>query len=148
MHNRCGDVARITHRGSHAPRRSRYPDAVKPSPAAPAVRRLATVAVGSAALALTAVAVAAPASAEPAEGWPETEQVDVLQALLLLGGIPLLLFVGIMVLTYLPALVRGESVAPGGPTVEDQWLGGRRPTAQLAAPDDETSAAGGASGRW
>jgi hypothetical protein len=120
---------------------------VKPSPTS-AVRRLVTVAVALAALAATAVALAGPASAEPSEGWPATEPIDGLEVLLLLVGIPVLLFVVIVVATYLPAMIRGESLTPGGPTVEDQWLGGRRPSAQLAAPDGETSAAGGASGRW
>lgn len=101
-----------------------------------------------AAVTATAVVLAGPAAAEPSEGWPSTEPVDGLRTLLLLGGIPLLLFVAILVLTYVPALVRGESVAPGGSTVEDQWLGGPRTSGELAAPDNETSAAGGASGRW
>lgn len=116
--------------------------------ATPVVRRLVTVASGLAAVAATAVVVAVPASAEPAEGWPATDPVDPLHALLLLGGIPLLLFVVIVVATYVPALIRGESIAPGGPVVEDQWLGGPRTSGELAAPDNEASAAGGASGRW
>lgn len=103
---------------------------------------------GLAATAVTATMLAGPASAEPAEGWPSTEPVDGLHALLLLGGIPVLLFVVIVVATYLPALIRGESIAPGGPHVDDQWLGGPRTSGELAAPDGETSAAGGASGRW
>lgn len=148
MHNRWGGVVRITQPRLPARSGARYPVGVNPSPTVSAVRRLATVAAGLAALAATAVALAGPASAEPAEGWPETEPVDASQFLLLLVGIPLLLFVVIAVATYLPALIRGESIAPGGPSVEDQWLGGPRPTGELAAPDSETSAAGGASGRW
>ena len=58
-------------------------------------------------------------------------EVDRLHAFLLLGGIPVLLFVLIVVVTYLPALMRGESVTPGGSSVEDQWLGGRRSDAEL-----------------
>lgn len=129
------------------PASSRYPGAVNPL-ATPAVRRLATAAAGLAALAATAVVLAAPASAEPSEGWPPTDPVEPLRVVLLLGGIPLLLFVVIMALTYLPALIRGDSIAPGGPSVEDQWLGGPRTSGELAAPDGETSLAGGASGRW
>ncbi|WP_323794182.1 hypothetical protein [Nocardioides sp.] len=121
---------------------------MNPSPTAAAVRRLATVSVALAATGATTLMFAGPASAEPAEGWPATEPVDGLNALLLLGGIPLLLFVVIAVLTYLPAMVRGESIAPGSQGVEDQWLGGPRTSGELAAPDGETSAAGGASGRW
>ncbi len=64
-------------------------------------------------------------------------------------GIPVLLFVVIALLAYLPALIRGEDVTPGGATVEDQWLGGPRAAAgELAAPDGATSEAGGAGARW
>lgn len=88
-------------------------------------------------------------------GWsPNPEDVDTLRAVLLLGGVPLLLFVGIALAVYVPSLVRGESLAPGAPTVENQWLGGPRTSpAELSAPDHGTaepqdSDTGGASGRW
>ncbi len=95
--------------------------------------------------------LASSASAEPSEGWPEADPIDKLDALLLLGGIPLLLLVAITVAVYVPALMRGERIAPGAPSVENQWLGGPRKSAgELAAPDTDstTSEAGGASGRW
>ena len=97
---------------------------------------------------MTAVVVAGPVAAEPSEGWPANDPVDPLHAILLLGGVPLALFIVIAVATYLPALIRGENITPGGPTVEDQWLGGPRTSGELAAPDSEASVAGGASGRW
>lgn len=81
-------------------------------------------------------------------GWPDSGDVDGLQALLLLGGVPLLLFIGITIAVYVPALVRGEPLLPGAPTVENQWLGGPRSTAELAGPDAEPDETGGASGRW
>jgi hypothetical protein len=88
-------------------------------------------------------------------GWsPDPEDVDKLQAVLLLGGVPLLLFVGITLAVYVPSLVRGESIAPGSPTVENQWLGGPRTSAgELAGPgagsaDEQDPDSGGASGRW
>lgn len=94
-------------------------------------------------------AAATPAQAAVPEGWDKPDGVDKLHALLLLGGIPVLLFVGIAVLTYLPSLIRGERLAPGAPAIENQWLGGpRKGTAELAAPDSEESDAGGASARW
>jgi hypothetical protein len=113
------------------------------------VRRL-LAAVASAALALSAVVVTAlPASADTPEGWPEEEAIDLVEVLLVFGGIPLLIFVVIMALIYGPPLARGESVRPGGPEVESQWLGGPRKSAgELAAPDSEDSKAGGAGGRW
>ena len=70
-------------------------------------------------------------------------------ALLVLGGIPLLLFLAIAVAVYIPSLVRGERIAPGTPAVENQWLGGPRSgTAELQGPDSADADAGGASGRW
>ena len=81
-------------------------------------------------------------------GWEEPADVDMLQALLLLGGVPLLLFVGITTAVYVPSLVRGESITPGAPAVENQWLGGPRSTAELSGPDAAADETGGASGRW
>jgi hypothetical protein len=84
-------------------------------------------------------------------GWggDQDRDVNMVHALLLLGGIPLLLFIVITVAVYVPSLVRGESIAPGQPAVENQWLGGPRTgTAQLKGPDAVDADAGGASGRW
>lgn len=114
------------------------------------VRRTGLALAALALLGSVTLAVAGPASADVPEGWsPNPEPVNLLHAVLLLGGVPLLLFVVIVVATYLPSLVRGERIAPGAPTVENQWLGGpRRGTAELAGPDSDTSEAGGASARW
>jgi hypothetical protein len=107
--------------------------------------RRTTVVLAAAAAVL---ATAGPASAEVPEGWSDPDEVSVLHAVLVLGGIPLLLFVVIWLLVYIPSLVRGERGGPGG-TRENQWFGGpRQGTAELAAPDTEESKAGGASGRW
>jgi hypothetical protein len=101
------------------------------------------------AAAVTVVGVAGPASAEVPDGWADPYEVSALHAVLVLFGIPLLLFVGITLLVYLPSLVRGERVAPGSATAHDQWFGGpRRGTSELAGPDTDESKAGGASGRW
>ena len=88
-------------------------------------------------------------------GWnPDPEDVDKLEAVLLLGGVPLLLFLGITLAVYVPSLVRGERIAPGAPAVENQWLGGPRTAAgELPGPQDTGAEAsdpqsGGASGRW
>lgn len=98
---------------------------------------------------LGAVQLATPAHADPAEGWSDAPgSVDMLDALLLLAGVPLLLFVLIAMAVYLPALVRGEKLTPaGGP--QDQWLGGPRSgTKELAASESTTSETGGARGSW
>lgn len=101
------------------------------------------------------VLLAGPASAEVPEGWPDTEQVDTLFVLGALVGIPVLLFLLITLAVYVPGLVRGERVAPGATGPEDQWLGGRRHTGEIAltpsssgGADDASTPGGGASARW
>ena len=82
-------------------------------------------------------------------GWSDPDDVNMVNALLLLAGVPLLLMILITVAVYVPSLVRGERIAPGQPPVENQWLGGPRTgTAELKGPESEDADAGGASGRW
>ena len=119
------------------------------TPISAAVRRIVVLAVSGITVTGLSLALAAPAVAEVPEGWPDPKPVDQLGAILLLAGVPLLAIVLIALAVYLPAMVRGERLAPGAPQVEDQWLGGpRRSPDELAPPDSETSQAGGASGRW
>jgi hypothetical protein len=96
------------------------------------------------------LAVAGPAGADVPEGWsPDAEPVSALHAVLVLAGIPLLLFALITLAVVLPGVVKGERFTPGGQATEDQWFGGpSKGTAELPAPDTEESKAGGASGRW
>lgn len=96
--------------------------------------------------------LAGPASAVP-EGWSEPEPVPVLEALLILAGIPLLLMVVISAAVYVPAMVRGERVAPNAPEIENQWFGGPRSgTRELESSGEREGATagetGGAGGRW
>lgn len=110
-----------------------------------AVRRTAVVLLVGAAF----TALAGPAGADVPEGWSDPKEVNALHALLLMFGIPVALGLVITVLTYLPALVKGERLAPGEPQLENQWFGGpRKGTAELAGPDREDSQAGGAGARW
>jgi hypothetical protein len=86
-------------------------------------------------------------------GWSDPDSVDLVHALLVLGGIPLALFVLIGLAIYAPALARGERIAPGAQPMHDHWIGGPRTgAAQLSAPaaasDESESQSGGASGRW
>jgi hypothetical protein len=109
------------------------------------VRRTAVLLGTTAAL----LAVAGPASADVAEGWSDPDDVDAWHALLVLGGIPLLLGLLIAAMIYVPAMIRGERIAPNAPVVENQWIGGPgRGAKQLAGPDTPESEAGGASARW
>lgn len=113
------------------------------------VRRAAVLLVAAATPVLGAVLMASPAGAEVPVGWSDPEPVPVLHALLVLGGIPALLFLLIVAAVYVPALVRGERLSPGATGLENQWLGGpRKTTAELAGPDSKESEAGGASARW
>jgi hypothetical protein len=95
------------------------------------------------------LAVAGPAGADVPEGWSTPDPVSPLHALLVLAGIPLLLFLLITLAVVVPGLVKGERFTPGGHATADQWFGGpSKGTAELPAPDTEESKAGGASGRW
>src|SRR3954471_23678282 len=81
------------------------------------------------------------------EGWSNPSDVNMVHALLVLGGIPLLLFLTITIAVYIPSLVRGDRITPGQPPVENQWLGGPRTgTAELKGREAEDAHAGGASG--
>lgn len=115
----------------------------------PALRRSLVVLVTGLTSVGVVVAAALPAHAAPAEGWPVADPVDLTHLLLLVLGLPLLLFVVITAAVLLPALVRGERIAPGAPAMENQWLGGPRKTAgELAGPGTISTEVGGASGRW
>jgi hypothetical protein len=95
---------------------------------------------------LVRVSLAAVIPMDVPVGWSQPDAVDPVHAVLVLGVIPLALFVVIIALVYGPSLLRGERLAPGAAPVENQWLGGPRTgTAELKGPDSE---AGGASGRW
>jgi hypothetical protein len=98
---------------------------------------------------IAASALAAVVPMDVPEGWSNPSDVNVVEALLLLGGIPLLLFIAITVAVYAPSVARGERIAPGQAPVGNQWLGGpRRGTAELKGHESEDAEAGGASGRW
>jgi hypothetical protein len=96
------------------------------------------------------LATGGPAGADVPEGWSDdTVAVDPWRILLVEGGIALLLFLLITALVLLPGIIKGERFTPGGRATADQWFGGPRTgTAELPAPDNDDSQAGGASGRW
>ncbi|MCX6401984.1 MAG: hypothetical protein NTX33_18880 [Propionibacteriales bacterium] len=104
----------------------------------------------SALLVLVTAGTASADTPEPRPGsWEPKPDIDVLHAFLVLGGIPLLAFVVITLLFVAPALARGEDLSIDALQPENQWLGGPRKAAgELAAPDSDTSKAGGAGGTW
>lgn len=116
------------------------------------VRRAARAASAGALLAFVGggALLASPAGANTPEGWSNPPSVDPTEALLVLLAGPLGLFVLIALAVYLPALARGEKVSPSSAgALESQWFGGpRKSHDELAAPDNDESQSGGASGRW
>ena len=113
------------------------------------VRRTAVLTTST----VVSLLVAGPASADVPEGWSDPEQVPVLNALLILVGLPLLLILLITAAVYLPAMARGERVAPGAAPVANQWFGGpREGTRELESGAGREQAheaeTGGAGGRW
>jgi len=95
------------------------------------------------------LAAGAPAGADVPEGWSNPSDVDPVEAVLLLVGVPLLLFLVITAIVVIPGIVKGERFTPGGQATQDEWFGGpSKGTAALPAPDNDESKAGGASGRW
>jgi hypothetical protein len=114
----------------------------------PAIRTARRGLVVATVAGLGLAATVAPAHADVPEGWSNPPEVDALEALLLLAGVPLLLFVVIALAVYLPALARGEKVTPGAKTVEDQWFGGPRPGSRELPASAEAEETGGARGSW
>lgn len=98
------------------------------------------------------------AFADPPDSWENGPAVSALQTLLVLGGIPVALFLLITLLVYVPSMSRQESSHQPGEVWrgEAEWFGG--PSAGLEAVDrasppaatdgDSGPARGGASGRW
>ncbi len=114
----------------------------------PVVRRLVrSLALAPAALVLTG---ALPAMADTPAKWPEADNGSTLDALLLLVGVPLLLFVGISVLAALPSMIGGQRYDAAVAFRDNpEWFGGPR-TGLDAAPDDasEPQGRGGTSANW
>jgi hypothetical protein len=113
--------------------------------------RRAALVMGSATILL--LAYAGPASADIPVGWSHPAPVDGLRQIVIFLGIPLLITLLILAFLYLPAVIRGESVAPAGARPDDQWFGGRRDTAELeparTSPEGEAEGdTGGAGGTW
>lgn len=122
---------------------------------APVVRRLARTLALTPAILVTIAA--GPALAAPPESWEAPEPVSTLEALLLLVGIPVALFVVIALLVYVPSMARGEKYTPGlAWRNENEWFGGPRSGIEAADKQEpeaigsggEDTGRGGASARW
>jgi hypothetical protein len=96
---------------------------------------------------------AASAVAAPPEGWENGNNDSMLVSLLKLVGIPLLVIVGVTLLTYLPSMVRGGRGTADPATYfseHSEWFGGPRetPALETSASSGEKQPLGGASARW
>jgi hypothetical protein len=111
--------------------------------------------------ALVVTCLTGTAFASPPETWQGDSGTSTLKALLLLVGVPLLLFVVITLLVYLPSMRQNQSYRPGQVwRGEPEWFGGprggldaldREEPATVGAGRDgqsELGGSGGASGRW
>lgn len=122
----------------------RYPRRVTPTSTRPA--RWCGALLVAAALPVLA---AAPAHAEIPEGWSDPDEVSLFQLLVVIAGIPLVLFVVITLAVVLPALTRGEKLLPSTAPPPDEWFGGPdRPAGEVESRSRELGSTGGASGSW
>lgn len=104
------------------------------------------------------------AFAEPPASWEDPPSVSPAHVILLLGVVPVGLFLLITLLVYLPSMSKGEHYQPGQPwRSEPEWFGGPRggleaadraadraaqPAAVGAGHDGDEPDRGGTSGRW
>jgi hypothetical protein len=122
-------------------------------------RRLARTAAAT--LGLTLGSLAAPAFAAPPETWEVPESGSLLDDLLFIVGVPVLVFVLLTLLVYLPSMMRRHSSEPSLAFRDrPEWFGGPRKgldatTATTtgtggshAADKPGKSDKGGASARW
>jgi hypothetical protein len=101
-----------------------------------------------AALVLT-VLLAGPATADVPKGWSDPDDVTAWQFIVVLFLAPLGVAALISLAVYLPALARGEKIAPNSAPVDDQWFGGPRGgRAELEQSESKQEGTGGASGTW
>ena len=97
--------------------------------------------------------LAAPALASPPETWQAPDNGSQLGTLLFVVGTPVLVFVVLAILVYLPSMMRRQSSAPGLAFQERaEWFGGPRKgvegTPAPAAATEQQSEKGGAGARW
>lgn len=111
--------------------------------------RAAAVTVG-----LTLGSLAGPALAAPPEAWETPDNGSMLDNLLFLVGVPILVFVLLALLVYLPSMMRRQSTEPALAFRDrPEWFGGPRKGVEsaggsTAAGDAAASGKGGAGVRW
>ncbi len=123
----------------------------------PRSRRLSRTAAVT--LGLMLGSLAAPALAAPPEAWVEPDNGSMLDQLLFLVGVPVLVFLLLALLVYLPSMMHRQSTEPALAFRDrPEWFGGPRKGvggASASGPDHagtpdspNSSDKGGASARW
>jgi len=113
------------------------------------LRRASRVAVVTLGLALGTVA--GPAFADAPSTWENPNNKPAIDTLVYLLGVPILVFIVIWVLVYLPSMMRRQSSSPAVAFQErSEWFGGPRAgvDATKDKPSDETNEKGGAGAGW
>jgi hypothetical protein len=109
------------------------------------LRRAARAAVVT--LGLMLGAIAAPAFATAPSTWENPDNKPAIDTLLYLLGVPLLVFIAVWVLVYLPSMMRRQSASPSVAFQErSEWFGGPRagvdPTTETSSDGNEKGGAG------
>ena len=102
-------------------------------------------------LGLVLGSLAAPALAAPPEAWEEVDTGSLMDNLLFLVGVPVVVFVLVTLLIYLPSMMRRQSTEPALAFRErTEWFGGPRKGVEATTSHDaeHSSDKGGASARW
>jgi hypothetical protein len=98
--------------------------------------------------------LAAPALAAPPDAWDEPDNGSMLDNLLFLVGVPVVVFLVLALLVYLPSMMRRQSSEPALAFRDrPEWFGGPRKgvsgaTAASEADPSASSSKGGASADW
>jgi hypothetical protein len=99
--------------------------------------------------ALAVVLVATPAFADTPASWADDDNSSTVHSLLIALGIPVLLFVLITFLVYLPSIIRGQQYdAALAWRDQPEWFGGPRGGADAAVDEPADQDKGGASANW
>jgi hypothetical protein len=97
-------------------------------------------------LALGLVLTASPALADVPSGWPDPDDIPLLEGLLVYVFAPLALILFITLAVVTPSLVKGERASDV--PADDLWFGGRRGGPDELESGSSEHTTGGASGRW
>lgn len=98
--------------------------------------------------------IAAPAFATAPSTWENADNKPAVQTLFYLLGVPLLVFVVVWVLVYLPSMMRRQSASPAVAFQErSEWFGGPRAGVDAATGSSDTTKTdtdekGGAGAGW